>query len=63
MKASNGGFVYPSDNHNVPQCYQLANDGGKINVIGVNVKHQCRSFGDYVKKMQEEGNAVINGLL
>ena len=63
MKASNGGFVYPSDNHNVPQCYQLANDGGKINVIGVNVKHQCGSFGDYVKKMQEEGNAVINGLL
>lgn len=62
MKASNGGFVYPSDIHN-EQRYQLANDGGKINVIGINVKHQCDSFGDYVKKMQAEENAVINGLL
>ena len=62
MKASNGGFVYPSDIHN-EQRYQLANDGGKINVIGVNVKHQFDSFGDYVKKMQAEENAVINGLL
>ena len=62
MKASNGGFVYPSDIHN-EQRYQLANDGGKINVIGINVKHQCDSFGDYVKKMQEVENAVTNGLL
>ena len=62
MKASNGGFVYPSDIHN-EQRYQLANDGGKINVIGINVKHQCDSFGDYVKKMQEEEKTVINRLL
>ena len=62
MKASNGGFVYPSDIHN-EQRYQLANDGGKINVIGINVKHQCDSFGDYVKKMQREEKTVINRLL
>jgi len=34
-----------------------------MRIIGVDVKHQCGSFGDYVKKMQREENAVINGLL
>ena len=62
LNLEKGGFIVPKENNNLPPK-TLKGLGGEMRIIGVDVKHQCGSFGDYVKKMQREENAVINGLL
>ena len=53
-KASNGGFIYPSESKVEKVSYELAGYGGMVSIFGFNVQHGSSSFAEYVKAMAAE---------
>ena len=53
-KASNGGFIYPSESKVEKVPYELAGCGGMVSIFGFNVQHGSDSFAEYVKAMAAE---------
>jgi len=52
MKISRGGFIFPDDSTDFEnRCYNLANDTGTLDVVGVKIPRGAKDFSEFRKRM------------
>lgn len=57
LNLNKGGFIVPKENDKLPPK-SLKGLGGEMRIIGVKVNHQCKSFNEYIQKMETEETNV-----
>ena len=62
MKIARGGFIFPDDGRtDFENCrYNLANDTGTLDVIGVKIPHNAENLQEFCSLMKNEEERILN---